>query len=215
MKTLKEQTQAQVAKTKKVKPEYIQELDDVMDSARKFKQGADAIKVGELAPDFTLPNANKKMITLSKLLINTPVIISFYRGDWCPYCSLELKALQARLADIKALGAELVTISPQMPDESLSKEDIEALDFLVLSDQDANVAAKYGVAWDVPEFILEHMKRDRDLDLADINNGNGNILPIPATFVVDKNGIVVWQYADVDFRTRAEPEDIISALKQL
>jgi peroxiredoxin len=215
MKTLKEQTQAQVAKTKQVKPEYIKELDDVMESARKFKQGADAIKVGEIAPDFTLPDANKKMLTLSELLKSGPVVISFYRGNWCPYCSLELKALQARLADIKALGAELVTISPQMPDESLSKEDIEALNFFVLSDQDAEVASQYGVAWNVPEFILQHMKRDRDLDLADINNGNRNILPIPATFVIDKNGVVVWQYTDIDFRTRAEPEDIISALKKL
>ena len=102
-----------------------------------------------------------------------------------------------------------------LQDESLSKEEKENLEFLVLSDQGAVVALEYGVAWEIPEFILEHMKKDRDLDLTKINNGKRNILPIPATFVIGKDGVVAWQYTSVDFRTWAEPEDIIKALKGL
>ena len=89
------------------------------------------------------------------------------------------------------------------------------MDFIVLSDQSAKVAGQYGVAWEVPEFLIEHMKNDRQLDLETINNGNGNILPIPATFVLNQNGDVTWRYVDVDYRTRSEPQDIIDALKSM
>ena len=87
------------------------------------------------------------------------------------------------------------------------------MDFIVLSDQDAEIASQYGIAWKVPEFIAEHMRVDRGLDLESINNGNGTILPIPATFIIGKNGIISWRFVDVDYRTRSEPEDIIKALK--
>ena len=128
---------------------------------------------------------------------------------------MQLRALQSRLDDIKSLGATLVAISPQVPDDSLSEDEISKMDFIVLSDQSAKVAGQYGVAWEVPEFLIEHMKNDRQLDLETINNGNGNILPIPATFVLNQNGDVTWRYVDVDYRTRSEPQDIIDALKSM
>ncbi len=152
---------------------------------------------------------------LTELLAHGPVVITFYRGSWCPYCNLQLKALQSRLPEIHALGAQLVAISPQVPDGSMSESDISNMDFLVLSDQNADVAASYGVAWQVPTFLLEHMRVDRGLDLESVNNGNSSVLPIPATFVLDKQGKVTWRYVDVDYRTRSEPEDIINALKNL
>ena len=152
---------------------------------------------------------------MDALLENGPVVVTFYRGSWCPYCNLQLRALQARLGDIHALGAQLVAISPQVPDESLTKDEISAMEFYVLSDQNATVAAQYGVAWQVPEFLSEHMRVDRKLDLDVINNGNGSILPIPATFVIGRDGIIKWRYVDVDYRTRSEPDDIIEALKCL
>ena len=89
------------------------------------------------------------------------------------------------------------------------------MEFTVLSDQDAKVAAQYGVAWDVPEFLLDHMQIDRNLDLKKINNGNGSILPIPATFILGRDGIVKWNYVNVDYRTRSEPDEIIEALKHI
>jgi peroxiredoxin len=215
MTSLKTQTQAQIEKTRSVKPEFMKAIDDVIANARKFKQGGNAIAVGEKVPDFTLPNAKGESVLLSQLLANGAVIVTFYRGSWCPYCNLQLRAMQSRLDEIHAFGAELVAISPEIPDESLTKNEIDNMVFTVLSDQDAKVAEKFGVAWEVPDVILEHMRKDRNLDLADINNGNGSVLPIPATFIIDRDGVVQWRFVEVDYRMRAEPDDIIEVLSKL
>lgn len=215
MKTLKEQTEAKIEAGRQANPDFMKNVDEILNQAKAFQQGANAITLGEQAPEFTLPNPTGQSVSLAELLKNGPVVVTFYRGDWCPYCNLQLRALNARLDEIHALGAQLVAISPQVPDDSMSKDEISEMDFWVLSDQDAKVAAKYGVAWEVPEFLAEHMRIDRKLDLDVINNGNGGVLPIPATFVLDRNGIVTWRYVDVDYRTRSEPEDIITALTLL
>jgi len=215
MKTLKEQTDAKVESGRKGNPAFMKGVDDAIAQAKAFQQGNDALKISQKAPDFQLPNQQGKLTSLINLLEKGPVVVTFYRGSWCPYCNLQLRALQARLDEIKALGAELVAISPQVPDDSLTKDEISDMDFTVLSDQDAKVASKYGVAWEVPKFLLDHMRVDRQLDLETINNGNADILPIPATFVLDKEGKVVWRFVDVDYRTRSEPSDIIEALQAL
>jgi peroxiredoxin len=97
----------------------------------------------------------------------------------------------------------------------MTLDEMSKMDFVVLSDQDAKIASQYGIAWDVPEFLIEHMRVDRNLNLEAINNGNGSVLPIPATFVLDRDGVVTWRYVDVDYRTRSEPDDIIEALYKL
>lgn len=215
MKSLKEQTDAQIEQTRKAKPEFMAKIDAAIDSARKFEEGGNALEAGQSAPNFSLPDAGGQETVLSALLEKGPAVIVFYRGSWCPYCNFQLRALQTKLPEIHAQGAELIAISPQVPDESLSQVERDALDFLVLSDQNAATAASYGVAWEVPELILEHMRKDRKLDLADINNGNGSSLPIPATFIVDTNGVIAWSHVDVDYRTRPEPSDVVAALQSL
>jgi peroxiredoxin len=215
MKSLKEQTEAKVEQGRQAKPEFMQGVDDVISQARAFQQGENALALGKQAPSFVLPNAQGTSVSLTDLLENGPVVVTFYRGSWCPYCNLQLRALQARLADIHALGAQLVAISPEVPDDSLTQTEISEIDFVVLSDQSAKIAAEYGVAWQVPDMLLEHMKVDRQLNLETINNGNGDILPIPATFVLSRDGLVTWRYVDVDYRTRSEPQDIIEALQEL
>ncbi|WP_452231237.1 MULTISPECIES: peroxiredoxin-like family protein [unclassified Lacinutrix] len=212
MKTLKEQTDAKIAAGRKAKPDFMKGVDAIINKAKAFQEGENAIMVGEKAPSFVLPNPEGNLVTLKSLLDKGPVVITFYRGDWCPYCNLQLRALQAKLENIKALGATLVAISPQVPDGSLSKNEISEIEFIVLSDQDAKVASQYGVAWEVPEFLMEHMRVDRNLDLETINNGNRNILPIPATFVLGTDGLVKWSYVNVDYRTRSEPNEVIDAL---
>lgn len=215
MTTLKAQTDAKIEQSRNANPEFMKKVDALMAKAKAFEQGDEALQVAQTAPDFALPNQEGETISLSKLLEKGSVVVSFYRGSWCPYCNLQLRALQAHLDEIHALGAELVAISPQVPDGSMSKNDISKMTFQVLSDQGAQVAAQYGVAWEVPEFLLEHMKVDRQLDLESINNGNGQILPTPATFVINQQGEVVWRFVDVDYRTRSEPADIIKALQAL
>ena len=212
MKNLQEQTQAKVEAGRKANPDFMNTVDEILAQAKEFQQGASALKCGEKAPEFSLPNAKGSTIQLANLLEAGPVVITFYRGSWCPYCNLQLRALNECVSEINALGAQLIAISPQVPDGSLSDDEISQMDFTVLSDQDAKVAAKFGVAWEVPQFMAEHMRVDRQLDLDIINNGNGNILPIPATFVLNKEGRITWRYVDVDYRTRSEPQDIIDAL---
>ena len=213
--TLKAQTEAKVAAGRKGNPDSMKGVDETIAQAKAFQEGANALNLDQNAPRFELPNQHGEQVLLDELLAKGPVVITFYRGSWCPYCNLQLKALQSRLPEIHALGAQLVAISPQAPDGSMSENDIRNMDFVVLSDQNADVAASYGVAWQVPAFLLEHMREDRGLDLESLNNGNGSILPIPATFVLDSQGKVTWRYVDVDYRTRSEPQDIINALKAL
>jgi len=215
MKTLKEQTNEKVAMGRKANPDFMKSVDEIVNTAREFQEGKNAVKINTKAPNFELPNAQNEIISLETLVNKGPVVVTFYRGSWCPYCNIQLKAMQSRLADIHALGAQLVAISPQVPDNSLDKDEISKMDFIVLSDQNASVASQYGVAWKVPEFLKDHMKIDRGLELESINNGNADILPIPATYVIGKDGIITWRHLDVDYRTRAEPEDIINALKKL
>ncbi|WP_022952096.1 peroxiredoxin-like family protein [Leucothrix mucor] len=215
MTSLKQQTEAKVAAGRQANPDFMKGIDEVIAEAKAFQQGGDALAVGQRVPAFELPDAEGNLVSSADLLAKGPLVVTFYRGSWCPYCNLQLRALQARLADINALGAQLVAISPQVPDGSLSKNEISEMDFIVLSDQNAKVAAEYGVAWEVPEFMLNHMKVDRQLDLESINNGNGSVLPIPATFVIGTDGVITWRYVDVDYRTRSEPDDIIEALKKL
>ena len=215
MTSLKKQTEAKVAAGREANPTFMKGVDHAIEQAKAFQQGKNAINIGDNAPPFLLPNQKGKLISLTDLLAKGPVVVTFYRGSWCPYCNLQLRALQDRLSDIHSLGAQLVAISPQVPDNSMTKDEINNIDFLVLSDQDAKIASQYGVAWEVPEFLLEHMRVDRKLDLESINNGNRSVLPIPATFVLGDKGEVTWRYVDVDYRTRSEPDDIIEALKNM
>ncbi|MBU2915302.1 peroxiredoxin-like family protein [Reichenbachiella agariperforans] len=215
MKTLKEQTEAKIAAGRQANPDFMKGVDDIIRKAKAFQQGDDAIQIGQKAPAFELPNAEGKLESLDTLLAKGPLVLTFYRGSWCPYCNLQLSALQARLDEIHALGATLVAISPQVPNGSMSKNEITEMDFTVLSDQDAKTASQYGIAWEVPAFLKEHMRVDRDLDLETINNGNSSILPIPATFIIGQDGIVLWNYVNVDYRTRSEPEEIIDVLKNM
>jgi len=215
MKSLKQQTDAKIEQTRQAKPEFMKGVDDIIAQGKAFQQGSHAIGLGQKAPSFELPDPQGKSISLVDLLVKGPLVVTFYRGSWCPYCNLQLRALQARLSDIQALGAELVAISPQVPDGSMTKDEMSDMDFLVLSDQDAKVASQYGLAWEVPEILLEHMRVDRKLELEAINNGNGNVLPIPATFIIGRDGVVTWRYVDLDYRTRSEPDDIIEALQKL
>ncbi|WP_417739272.1 peroxiredoxin-like family protein [Rosistilla oblonga] len=215
MTTLREQTEAKMANTRQNNPKFAKRVDALLSSAEVFQSGANALEVGQQAPEFELPNPQGDSVSLSSWLAKGPVVVTFYRGNWCPYCNLQLRAMQQRLPDLRRLGAELVAITPQLPDESLTQIEQASLEFPVLSDQDARVAAEYGVAWKVPELILDHMRNDRNLELATINGGNGSVLPIPATFVINREGIVTWRFVDVDYRQRAEPDEIVAALQAL
>lgn len=121
MQKLREQTDAKIAFGRQKNPEFMKGVDEIIEEAKAFEKGKNALKVGEQAPNFELPDALGNQIKLSGLLDNGAVVVTFYRGSWCPYCNLQLRALQAKLPEIQSLGATLVAISPEVPDASMTK----------------------------------------------------------------------------------------------
>ena len=173
-----------------------------------------ATNVNDLAPDFTLPNAAGKSIILKELLQSGPVVLSFYRGGWCPYCNIQLRAYQSVLPQITELGGRLVAISPQLPDNSLDTVNQNALTFDVLSDVGNKVARTYGLVYSLPEEIRSALRSNKKA-LPLINGDKSWELPVPATYVVARDRYVAIAYIDVDYRKRLEPEALLDCLKSL
>jgi len=178
---------------------------------KNFEQSA--LQVGDHIPDFRLPDAVGQMISASELLVKGPLVICFYRGAWCPYCNLELRALQEALPEIKALGAELLAISPMTPDNSMSLAEKHHLEFPVLSDAGLKVATQFGLTYQWPLEIRTFME-SAGISLERYNGDKSWKLPIPATYVTDHDGIVV-SAVNPDWRERLDPLEIISALQKL
>ncbi len=171
-----------------------------------------AMKVGDVAPGFELPSATGESVSLASLLGTGPVVLMWYRGGWCPYCNLALGAMQERLADIEGAGATLVAISPELPDRSLTTKEKGELAFPVLSDTKSEVAKAYGVAYTLPEVIQPAYSR---LNLPERNGDDSLLLPLAATYVIDRDGVIRWAFVDADYKKRAEPQDVIDALQAL
>lgn len=172
------------------------------------------IEVGEVAPDFVLPDANGKPVALADRRAAGPVVVSFYRGAWCPYCSRELQAQQAVLDDIRDLGASLVAISPQAPDDSLSLAERLELRFDVLSDLDQQTIRAYRLQFELPETLREIYPM-LSMDLTRENADGSWRLPVPATFVLDRDGVVRARHVDPNYLERMDPADLLDALRRL
>ena len=173
-----------------------------------------AIGVNDTAPDFALPNPAGKSIVLKDLLRSGPVVLTFYRGGWCPYCNIQLRAYQGALAQITGLGGRLVAISPQLPDNSLDTASKNALTFDVLSDVGNKVSRSYGLVYSLPEEIRSAL-RSNNKALPSINGDESWELPVPATYVVARDQRVALAYIEVDYRKRPEPEALLTCLKSL
>jgi len=173
-----------------------------------------ALREGERAPDFTLPDALGQPVTLSHLLQQGPVVLTFYRGAWCPYCNLELHAYQRALPHIQALGATLVAISPQTPDHSLAMVEQRELSFTVLSDVGNVVARRFGLAFTI-DAAVRRAHRQVGADLPAFNGDASWELPMAGTYLVDRTGTVRLAFVDPDFMHRLDPSVIIARLKEL
>lgn len=173
-----------------------------------------AAGIGDRAPGFSLPNALGEQVSLERMLREGPVVLSFYRGIWCPFCSLELRALQQYMPQIKALGGALVAISGQTPDNSLSMVEKHRLTYEVLSDTGQAVASSYGLVFRLPDYLQEaYEKLGHPIPM--FNGAGQQTLPVPGTFVIGPDGIIRFAYANPDYRYRADPADILAVLKSL
>jgi peroxiredoxin len=192
-------------------PDRIRIQEQGIEEVRKSGVIEKALKVGDRAPDFALPDATGKTVKLSELLSRGPVVVTWYRGGWCPYCNIALRGFHKSLPEIRAAGANLVAISPETPDNSLSTTEKNHLDFAVLSDRGSNVARAYGVSYKIPKVIAEQFQGR--LDLPKYNGDDSGELPLGVTYVIDREGIIRYAFVDADYRKRAEPTDVLAALR--
>ncbi len=170
-----------------------------------------ALKVGDKMVDFELPNVKNEKVSLAEHLAKGPVVLSFYRGGWCPYCNVELKALQDILPQLKDKGATLIAVSPETPDNSLSTSEKNELAFPVLSDIDNVVAKKIGLVFQMPEELRE-IYHSFGLDVSKHNGNQEYELPMPATYVIDSEGKITYAFVQEDYTQRADPEEVLKAL---
>lgn len=195
-------------------PERVSLYQDKIGELQRSFAASHAVGAGDAAPPFTLPGADGQPVRLQDRLRAGPVVLAFYRGGWCPYCNLQLRAYQTALPRMAAVGASLVAISPQQPDASLSTAEANALTFDVLSDAGNAVARAYGLVFALPAELRDGM-RAAGKALPDINGDDTWELPVPATFVLGTNGAVALAFVEADHRLRLEPDDIIRALERL
>lgn len=173
-----------------------------------------AVGTGDDVPDFSLTDARGNSVSLHKLLVSGPVVVTFYRGGWCPYCNFQLRAYEAILPQVIALGARLLAISPQLPDGSLSTAETNALTFDVLSDVGNIVAHRFGLVYTLQDEVRAAL-RSNNKALPAINGDESWALPVPATYVIAPDGRVSLAHVEVDYRKRLEPDAIVASLKSL
>ncbi|MEO0987475.1 MAG: peroxiredoxin-like family protein [Cyanobacteria bacterium J06639_14] len=185
-----------------------------------------ALKSGDQAPDFSLETHRGEIRTLFDYLKEGPLVLTFYRGLWCPYCNLHLKAYNEHLADIKATGANLVAVSPEKRDsgyEALMDSEappefkgaaVRDVGFDVLYDAGNSLAQKYGLAFELPETHKQLMGM-LNFDIEKANGDRTYAFADPATYVIGQDSIIQWAYVPNNYRKRAEPEAIIAQLKTL
>jgi peroxiredoxin len=173
---------------------------------------ARAPKVGDRAPDFTLPDPLGRQVSLAGELQQGPVVLIFYRGEWCPYCNAMLRTYGLRADGFSQRGARLVAVSPQTPDNSLTMAEKHSLEFPVLSDEGGEVISTYGLKYPVTAHELYEAG---GADLPKFNGSGGWILPAPAVFVIDREGVVRFASVNGDYTQRVEPEEALAALDSL
>lgn len=175
---------------------------------------ADAIGVGHLAPDFTLTDSHGHPFQLSEACLHGPIVLSFYRGGWCPFCDLELKALTEYEADIRNLGARLVAVSPGLHEHNLATTSKVKLPFSLLCDEGNRVAHQYGLVMQVDEAVRP-LYLQWGFDIPALNGDDSWELPLPGTYIIDTSRTVRAAYVNKNYTQRMEPEDIIAALEAI
>jgi len=176
--------------------------------------GAKAKQVGHRAPAIALPDVHGKTFDVATLLAKGPVVVTFYRGGWCPYCNLELKAYQEALSRITAAGASLVAISPEKPDDTVTTAEKNALTFPVLSDVGQAVGRAFGLVY----AFTEELRSVYDGFKLDIPGKNGSpddwSLPLSATYVIGSDGTILFADTGVDYRHRTDPQAVLAVLER-
>lgn len=198
------------------------ELKASEEKKRIYQEGFDAVEksgvlnralnVGDVAPNFVLKNAIGEKVALSDYLKKGKVVLTWYRGGWCPYCNITLNQLQQELPEFIAAGANLIALTPELPDRSITTAEKHALEFEVLSDLGNKVARNYGIVFRLTDDVAKAY--NEAFDMNGYNGDKSNELPLAATYVIGQDGKIEYAFLDIDYRKRAEPSDITAFLKK-
>lgn len=173
-----------------------------------------APRTGDVLDDFALPDVDGRLRRLSDLLAEGPVVLSFNRGSWCPYCETEIGAWSEHQAALNAAGARLVIVTPEAGGRMKALAAIAGPAAIVLCDLNLGLALRTGLAFPVGSTVLNEFRAD-GLDLAEVNGTPNGFLPVPATFLLDQDRVVRFAFVDPDFTHRAEPAAVLEALSAL
>jgi len=176
---------------------------------------APGLTVGDQAPDFTLPNRKGTGISLSRELMNGPVVLSFLRGSWCPICTQELQALQEVLQEVRELGADIIAVSPQSVEKNAVFGAAHSVDYYLLSDADQAVMRQYKLYFAFPDKLREIYVEHFRIDLSQQNADGSWALPVPATFIVRQDGKIHSRMVEMNYLKRMEPADILAVLRHM
>lgn len=193
----------------RISPEILSKMLEATQSLKNSELEKEAFNIGDKIEDTILLNNLGDEVSIMDILGKQPAIISFYRGTWCPYCNLELSTYNELLKDKNKI--KMVAISPERPESSIN---VENLNFEVLSDIDNKFAKKLNLTFDITETI-ENIYDGFGINLEKSQGKKSRILPIPATYIVDSSGIIVYAYIDADYTKRAEPKDVIDKYLEL
>lgn len=193
-------------------PQVHETMKKATDALIASGQAGRALKAGDKAPEFTLEDPDGNPVSSAELLAKGPLVLSFYRGVWCPYCNMELQALEQTLPAIRELGASLVAISPQIKANSRKSVRQNALSFPILSDSKNDVAAAFGLRFTLPDYLIELYKSFGN-DLPKINDDPSWTLPMPARFVIGTDGIITYAEVNPDYTLRPDPSQLLPALR--
>ena len=185
-------------------------------SATNFQlEATPGLYVGSQAPDFTAQTHEGETVTLSELTAKGPVVLIFYRGAWCAYCNLHLREFQQQINAFKEQGATLLAVSVDLKKYALKAVEKNALGFQVISDPNAKILGDYNLFFKVPEDLAKTYKTEYNIDLEAHSGNKDHIIAVPATYVINKKGKIIFAYANKDYKIRTSPEEVLQVLKTL
>jgi peroxiredoxin len=200
--------------TEMAPPEVVAVLHRVTDELIASGQADRSLHAGDRAPAFMLPDPDGKLVSSQDLLAKGPIVLTFYRGVWCPYCNLDLQALEEVRSEIEARGAFLVAVSQQTAANSRKAQRTNKLGFPIVGDKDGELAAKFGIRWHLPED-LQAVHKQLGADLVAFNGEDSWTLPMPARYVIGPDGVIAYAEINPDYTRRPEPSDVFAVLDHL
>ena len=198
----------------KAPPDAVAALDKATAELIASGQAERALKAGDRAPVFTLPDADGIAVSSADLLARGPLVLTFYRGVWCPYCNLDLQAIEAAANEIRGFGASLAAISPQTPANSRRSQRENKLSFPILSDHGGEVVNAFGLRFRLPDDLIAIYKQF-GIDLA-VHNGEPSwTLPMPSRYIIGRDGVIAYAEVNPDYTRRPDPEELLPVLRRL